>query len=326
MVYPYPSAPDQAVMPKSRYELFTIFSALFPVFALIALGYFLRVRRFPGDAFWPLAERITYFIFFPALVFSNLYRAPLAELSLWSMVLTLAGATVLVGLLTVILRRPLGMGGPAFTSVFQGAVRFNTFVGIAAAAALLGESGLTFAAIAMATLIPLVNVLCVFVLLRHSSDEHSGMQKVLVALAKNPLILACVVGILFNALAIPLPGFGLATIDALGRASLPIGLLAVGAGLQFRAITSSKKDLAIASVLKLMVLPLVTAALGMWLGLSGDALFIAVLFTALPTAPSAYILARQLGGDTTLMASIITIQTALAAVTLPIVLSFLLNG
>ncbi|MBB5022081.1 AEC family transporter [Desulfurispira natronophila] len=301
-----------------------IFSALFPVFALIVLGYLLRARGFPGDAFWPLAERITYFIFFPALIFSNLYQAPLEELSLLNMVATLALATTMTGLVLVVLRRPLGMAGPAFTSVFQGGVRFNTFVGIAAAAALLGDAGLTFAAIAMATLIPLVNVLCVFVLLRHSSDERNGLGAVLLALLKNPLILACIMGISFQLLSIPMPHFGIATVEALGRASLPIGLLAVGAGLQFSAITSSKKDLAISSVVKLIFMPLTVAALGVSLGLQGDALVIVVLFAALPTAPSAYILARQLGGDTTLMASIITIQTALAALTLPVVLSFLL--
>ena len=142
------------------------FAALVPIFALILLGYCLRRYRIVPDEFWAPMEKLTYFIFFPLLLLDNLSKANLGDLSVLPMALALMSAILAVTLGLYLLRRRLNLAGPAFSSVFQGSVRPNTFVGLAAASALFGVPGVTLFAIGLASVVPMVNVLCVVVLSR----------------------------------------------------------------------------------------------------------------------------------------------------------------
>jgi len=295
-----------------------ILGALGPIFALILLGLGLRRLGFPGDGFWPAAERLTYFLLFPALLVNRLALARLEEYAVGPVavvvVILLLGMTALV----YALRPWLGVDGPAFSSVYQGAIRFNTYVGLAVALAMFHAEGGTVAALVMALMIPMINVLCVLVLSAHAGGSIS-VTGVLRGLITNPLILACLVGIGLNLSGIGLPWGSAAMLDILARAALPLGLLAVGAGLRLAAL--SRLGLLVAvSALKLLALPALAATL-CWLVQPGQ-LETAVLmtFAALPGSSTAYILARQLGGDAPLMAAIVTVETGLALVTLPAVL------
>jgi predicted permease len=140
------------------------------------------------------------------------------------------------------------------------------------------------------------------------------------ALLRNPLILACLLGIGLNLGGIGLPGWSADAIELLGNAALPLGLVAVGVALRPQALWHSGRAFWLSSALKLIVTPLIVMALAWIVGLHGAHRDIALLFAALPTATSAYILARQLGGDAELMAAVITGQTLLAMATLPLLL------
>jgi len=298
-------------------------AALLPVFAIIALGYAFRRLDFPGQGFWAPAERLTYFVLFPALLVNNLAQAEFGDLPAGPMALGIGIAFTALSLALIALRRRFPVDGPGFTSVFQGAVRMNTYVGLAGAVALGGEVGLTLAAVAIAVIVPLVNLFSVSVLCRYAGDRPASLGRIAGELARNPLLLACVAGLSLNALGWGVPLGGGAVLKLLGRAALTIGLLAAGAGLQLRRVGSSRGVILATSALKLIALPLLTAVACRLLGVSGLPATIAVLFGALPGAPSSYILARQMGGDAPLMASIITVETALACLTLPAVLSWL---
>jgi len=306
--------------------MIAILVSLLPVILLIGLGYVFRRSGFPGDSFWYQVERLTYFVLFPALLVDSLARADLGPLAVGPMAAAMATATLLVSGLVVAARPLLDLDGPTFTSVFQGAIRFNTYVGIAAAAAIYGSAGLTLSAVAMAVLIPLVNVLSVIVLLRHGSvaagEGPAGGRLLLSMVVQNPLILACLAGGLLNfAGGLPPLGIGEA-IHVLGAAALPLGLLAVGAGLDPAGINATRAPLLVSAVARLVVMPL-AMLFGCYLfGVSGLTATIAVLFGALPGASTAYILARQLGGDAGLMANIITVTTLAAIVTMPAILAF----
>lgn len=296
-------------------------AALAPVFAIILLGYGLKRFGFPGDAFWPAAERITYYLFFPALLFGNLARGDFGNMAAAPMALALATAVLAVAGTLLILRRRLPFDGPAFTSVFQGSIRPNTYVGLAGAAALYGPRGLTLAAMAIVTLIPLVNLLCVPTVSRYGANGKKGAWASVLEVARNPLILSCAAGFAANALALPFPRFLFDVVDILARTALPLALLAVGAGLRFGGMSSRVAGIALSSAAKLATLPLIVLA-GLWLlGVRGEPAVIAMLFAALPTSASSYILARQLGGDHVLMAAIITFHTLASVVTLPLLLS-----
>ena len=299
-------------------NLSLILGALGPIFALILLGLGLRRFGFPGDGFWPAAERFTYFILFPALLVHRLALSRLGDYAVLPVAFIIVALLLTMTALVYALRSWLNVDGPAFTSVYQGVIRFNTYVGLAVVLALFHAEGGTAAALVMAIMIPLINVLCVLVLSAHA-HQLVTVNGVLRGLLTNPLILGCLIGIGLNVSGIGLPWGSAAVLEILARAALPLGLLAVGAGLQLDGL--ARPGLLVAtSGLKLLALPAL-AALFCWIVQPGR-LETAVLitFAALPGATAAYILARHMGGDASLMAAIITVETALALITLPLVL------
>jgi len=294
---------------------------ILPVFLLIFLGQLCRRRAFPGDGFWAPAERLTYFLLFPALLAITLAEADLSELTVLPAALGVVGAVLAMTGLALMLRPWLGVGGGAFTSFYQASVRFNTYIGLSVAYGLWGEAGLAASAVVLGAVVPLVNVTSIFVLTRYGTAAQPSLVGVARQIATNPLILAILLGAALNLSGIGPPLVIGDMLRILGRAALPIGLLAVGAALDLEAARRAKRVSGLASVLKLAGLPTLAYGLGLAFGASGVALSVGVLFAALPTATSAYILARQLGGDAAFMANLCTLQTLLALVTLPLVLA-----
>ncbi|WP_028303016.1 AEC family transporter [Oceanospirillum maris] len=302
-----------------------ILDALVPVFMVIMVGTLFHFVRFPGGDFWPLVERFTYFFLFPAMLVSKMANAKIDQVAVDKIALAIILLLVAMTTLVVVLKPLLTKSGPAFTSIYQGGLRFNTYVVLAAAEALYGESGLTTAAVAMAIMIPLINVFCVCIFAVYVGQSGSGILATLKALVKNPLIVGCVVGMLLNVTGIGLPGWSAAAFSIVSNAALPLGLLAVGFALNLSAIKEASWPLISSSLLKLMVMPVVATLIGYYVGLSEIEIGVLLLFAAMPTATSSYILARQLGGHAPLMAAITTAQTLLAMITLPIVLQLLPN-
>ncbi|WP_048307440.1 AEC family transporter [Halomonas sp. PR-M31] len=292
--------------------------ALGPLFLLILLGAIFGWRRWPGDAFWPHLERLIYFVLFPAMLLATLATTDVSQVPTARLGVTLLGSMAMFAALLWILRARLDLDAAAFTSVFQGALRFNTYVGVAGAAALHGNAGATTAAVAVALMVPVVNVLCVASFVAAGTLGPSSVTKSLSALLRNPLILACLGGIALNLSGIGLPGWSEKTVSLLGRAALPLGLVTVGVALRPQALMRLDAGVWTANLTKLMLMPALVLALSLVLGLDPVSRDIALLFAALPTATSAYILARQLGGDAELMAALITGQTLLAMLTLPL--------
>ncbi|MGB5884182.1 MAG: AEC family transporter [Desulfobulbales bacterium] len=298
----------------------SILTSLLPVFVIIICGYGFKKSGFPGDDFWPGTERMVYYILYPALLFSSSAGASWEFFSVASMVWAILGAFFVMSSLLLLIRPKLASTDASFTSVFQGSLRFTSYIGFAAAFSLFGEEGLYLAAVFITVMIPVVNILCVMVLVRYGGQK-GGWSWIFITVIKNPLILACLAGMAFNLLGLQLPKMAENFTTILGRGSLPLGLLAVGASLQLNSIKKAGNALIYACLLKLILMPLL-----MWLSctlLDVDSLStaVAVLFAALPGSPLSYILAKQLGGDTRLMSSIITVQTGISMLSLPIVIA-----
>lgn len=293
----------------------TVLLATLPVFVLIVLGLVLARTGFVATGFWAPAEKLTYYALFPPLIVVTLAEAnlTLADVADAAIALTVAILAMTVGLMATrtLVREPVGV----FASTVQGAVRMNTYIGLAIAAGLFGDAGVTAAAIAIAVIVPVVNVISV---LAHGTDvKPLALAR---QLATNPLILACVIGLALNGSGMGLPPVIGPTLEILGRGALTIGLLAVGAALDFGEVRQFAGRIAVTTLLKLAVLPLITAFLCLAVGLDGITASVVVMYNGLPTATSAYILARQLGGHAPLMAGLTTVQTAVAAVTLPMLM------
>ncbi len=297
--------------------------AILPIFILIFLGTGLRRLGGLGEGFWRSAERLVYFVLFPPLLFTTLATADFAALAAGELALAMvAGAGALMVLLSL-LRPVLGVDGPAFTSLAQGSLRQNTYIGFSAAFALYGTEGLAAAAIWVAAVTPIANVYCIGLLARYGTGAQPGALAVARAVLRNPIILASLAGAGANLAGLALPSVADEVLAILARGALPLGLLAVGAGLDFAAVRRGGRALPLAVLAKLGVLPLFVLAALEAFAIGGLGATVALLVAGLPTAPTSYILARQLGGDARLLAGIITVQTACAMVTLPLVLTLL---
>ncbi|AOK60508.1 AEC family transporter [Burkholderia ubonensis] len=297
-----------------------VLTALIPVFVLILMGFVLRQRRLLPDEFWLPCETLNYYAMFPALMFSQVAKANLTQFPVRPIAIAILGAVAASAALLYAWRMWSRQPGAVFSSVIQGALRPNTYVGVAAAAAMYGSVGLTLTSISIAVAIPLLNVASIIILMHHGSGGAPSARQIGGALLRNPVIMSVVLGAAFNLGGLSLPEVASSVLSILGAASLPLGLLAVGAGLDVKAATAARGPVFQSSVIKLLLVPLLTFWIGFSLGIRGPALTTIVLFNALPCTPSAYIMAKLLGGDHRLSAGIITVQTVLAAFTMPLVL------
>ena len=303
-----------------------VLAALIPVFLLIAAG--VLVRRFvvTEDHHWIGIERLVYFVLFPALLIDTLALADLSKVPVATGGSALLIAVLLMGAFCLALRplltRWLRIDGPAYTSVFQGATRWQTFAALAVAGNLYGEFGLALASVAAIAMIPVLNVMSIWVLAHFAAPSRPAWRDVALAIVRNPLIWSCVIGILLNVGHVPIPKPVHAFADALGRASLALGLLLVGAGLEIRGLIRPAPATFVASVLKLAVMPALAIGIGILLGAHGANLAVVACCASVPTASSAYVLARQMSGDTALMAEILTVETVLAMITMPIAIDW----
>ncbi len=296
-----------------------ILTALWPVFALLLLGYLARRFDFPGEAFWEPAERATYYVLFPVLLVYKLSLADIAAVPLLDVAVAVVAILAAGSVVLLLGQRYWPVSNARFTSIYQGGIRFNTYVGLAASVALFGDSGLAAAAVIIAVMVPLLNLLCVIVFVRYAQQE-ADLGKMFQAVLKNPLILACLLGILLNLGGLGLPQPVQSVAGLLSGMALPLALLAIGAGLNLAAVRSAGHAVVYSSLVKLLFVPLVMSLICYLFIDSYVVAAVLVLFSALPTAPSAYILARQLGGDAPVMAAIITCQTLLSMLTLPAIL------
>jgi predicted permease len=301
-----------------------VLAALLPVFLLIVLGFGLKRSLMRLETQWHGLERLTYYVLFPALLIETLVKADLSKVPVAGVGGALLLSALLMSLLCLALRPLLArwaVDGPAFTSVFQGATRWQTYVALAVSANLYGDTGLALASVAMVAIIPLVNVFSVAVLAHYASPEKQSVRAIVMTVVRNPLIWACAIGLAINVAHLPLPRIWHEVADALGRSSLGIGLLVTGAGLHLEGMFRPSLAASVAVFLKLVLMPALAIALALWFGLSGANLAIVAACSAVPASSSAYVLARQMGGDAPLLAQIITLQTILAALTMPIAIA-----
>lgn len=288
----------------------SIITILLPDFALIVIGFMLQRLTDWGASFWAGMEKMVYFILFPSLLFYATSRAPL-DFASTGKLLHVALAAILCGIALGWLAKPLFRPGPMlFESGVQTAFRFNSYMGLAVAYRLAGDQGTALMALIIGFSVPICNMAAVHALV-HKGD---GLLK---ELAKNPLLLATVGGLLFNLVGLQMPEVIGTTLSRMGNAAIALGLILVGAGLRLSGLHEAKAMAGYFIAVKLLALPAIAFGLGHWIGLSTLQLQIAVMFCALPTASSSYVLATRMGGNGPFVAFLISAGTLLSIVTLP---------
>jgi predicted permease len=281
-----------------------------PDFLLIALGWALHHKFKYTREFFNGAERLVYFVLFPALLFQSILRTPLTA-GHTALLAQAVALTVAVGVALVWLAAPVLRPEPrAQASAAQCGFRFNTYMALGLSASLSGPRGQAVMALIVGLAIPLVNVAAVYGLARHSGGRP--LKEIL----RNPLVISTVLGVVCNLAGVELPrpvGIGL---DRLGTAALALGLMCVGASLTWGR--GHGKLTAWVIAVKLLVMPLM-ALVAVWaLRLPDLEARMLLLFWTLPTASASYVLAVRMGGDGRLVALIISLCTLLSALTIPL--------
>src|SRR3982750_4477946 len=185
-----------------------VIAALLPVFLLIVLGFILKRTLMRLETQWHGLERLTYYVLFPVLLVQTLVKADLSKVPVAGVGGALLLSAFLMSLLCLALRPLLArtaVDGPAFTSIFQGATRWQTYVALSVSGSLFGNPGLAIASVAMIAIVPMVNVFSVAVLAQYASPEKRSAGSIVVTVAGNPLIWACAIGLALNVTHIPLP-------------------------------------------------------------------------------------------------------------------------
>ena len=302
----------------------TTVNALAPIFLTVLVGVALYRTKIIDDDMWSVLEHTVYYVLLPALIFGKIASADLSSAPVVAMgsAMLLAIGTMFALLLfaRVRLMTWMTLTGAGYSSVFQGATRWNNFVALSIITALYGPEGLTLAAIGLAAMIPALNIVNVTVISHHAGGTAPDAGRIVGIIARNPLVLAGVFGAAANLIGLPTPAVALDTLQIIGSGALGLGLLTVGAGIRPRAALVDPAPVLLSSALKLLLMPLLMLIWTLILGVGGTAQAVAVVSGAVPTASTSYILARQLGGDAVLMANVITAQVMLAAVTLPLVI------
>lgn len=266
-------------------------------------------------------EDLAYWVLLPAIIFINVGTSDFSEMPVIELTLAVLGTFCTLAVLTLVLqpllKKKFAINGPRFTSIFQGAVRWNAFVAMAIAANSFGEEGVALVAVIMAVMIPSANLLCVTVLSIYAGGSVPSAKMLLKELAKNPFILSVAAGAVLNLSGGGIPDFIANYLVFLGSAALPIAVLCVGAALDLGALRRPGPALTAALIIRNIIAPAIAACFALFIGLQDIAFTIVVLVFSVPSAGASFVLARKMGGDAKLMAEILTLQTVAAALTIP---------
>ena len=300
-----------------------VLNNLFPVFALILFGVLLKQWHLTDDVFLKTADKLTYYIFFPLLLFWKIGGASTALFTnsgLYKAVLcTVFAVYVLSTIFIIVFKVPDYQAG----TFSQSCYRFNSYIGVAIVLNALGEEGIKHFAILIGMIIPVINVLCVSTL-TWFSKKHTVLLKRLAQTAKalisNPLILACIGGILYAKLWQGFPPFIDNALKLSSAVALPLAMLSIGGALTLSTVRDHFKMSLVSCVFKLLVLPVIGYFFLIGFGVPGLALKVGLIYFALPTSPALYILSSQLNSDTDLASASIALSTILSFFSLSIAL------
>ena len=290
---------------------------LLPDFLLIVLGFVLCHRSALNRPVWEAAEKLVYYLLFPVLLFNSILKSPLQPAQTLSLAAAAVGTVAVGVVIAFAIGRWPGVDARLHASGAQTAFRFNSFIGLALSERLGGPQGLAWMALCIALCVPLCNVAAVWPLARHGGHPY-GRE-----LLRNPLILSTLAGLVANLAGLKFPEAVATTLQRIGLAALPLGLMATGAGLHFGRLKAGPGLAAALMAVRHAVLPALAIGLTAALALPPEQRTIIVLFAALPTASSAYVLAARMGGDGGYVAGLVTLSTLLGMVSVPLWLALL---
>lgn len=292
--------------------------SVLPLLLVIAAGYGLAKTGMIPRGSWGAIETLSFRGLIPATLILAIAGSDLSVARFGGFGAALLGTLVLVslGLLSLRLLPHRRLDNPAFTTLFQSTIRWNAFVALAASEQFL-DDGIAILAVAIALLIPLINILCI-VILASFGPARLRLSQIAGTVLRNPLVQACAVGLALNLSGFSLPEALADTLELIGRGALAVGLMAVGAGMSLTRLARADLRALSGALLRPVMLPVVFVAIGMLTGLPSQQLFAGALVFSAPAASNGFIVAKQMGGDADLYADILTWQVGLSLLIMPL--------
>jgi predicted permease len=300
-----------------------VLSSLFPVFSLLFVGYLLRRFGLTNDIFLKTSDKLIYFIFFPLLLFWKIGAAPTGSLLNWDLCLGALIAIALVYIISAVALKIFRVSDFKAGSFSQSCYRFNTYIGMAIIFYALGEGGIKHFGILIGFVIPFINLLAVPTLIWYSGKQltrQAGLKVFFKEIVTNPLILACLAGLLYSRTIQVFPQFVDNTFRLSSAVALPLALISIGGALTLQSLRGNFSISLVAAVIKLTILPCVGYLLLKTLHVTGMPFKVGMIFFALPTSAAIYILSSQLNSDTELASASVVVSTLFSFISLTSVL------
>jgi predicted permease len=296
---------------------------LFPVFALLLFGHLLKRIGITQDAFLTTADKLIYFVFFPLLLFWKIGGAASERIGDPGLYKAAICAVISVYVLSTLYIKIFRVGAFQAGSFSQSCYRFNTYIGMAVILSALGEDGARQYSILIGLVIPLINVLAVSTLTWFAEEKLSLKKRLSLtvkAVLTNPLIIACLAGIVYWKWIGGFPVFLDNTFRLASFVTLPLALLSIGGALTLSGIKKYYKLSLVACVFKLIILPLIGYFFLKTFGAAGLSFKVGMIYFTLPTSTALYILSAQLSSDTQLASAVIALSTLLSFFSLSLAL------
>lgn len=291
-------------------------NAVASLFVIIATGYGAKHLLHLEKEYIGRFNSLVFHTLMPLMLFNNIYTSDIrGGISFRCLGLALAVLAVLF-LLTWLFVKRVEPDNRQRGVMIQGSLRSNVLLlGLPLVQELCPGADLATMSVMLAIIVPFYNVLAV-ITLETFSRKQIDVKKILLGIAKNPLILASVAGILVNLSGLRLPGLLAKPISQLGASATPVALLLLGAMFEFRDVSLYRRNLAICMALRLLVYPGVALPLAALAGLRGPEFAALISVFATPTAVASFSMALQMGGDPELAASVVTLTTLLSSATM----------
>ena len=297
-------------------NLILSFTVVFPLFAQLVLGYILkRLGLFDGHALQK-CNRLVFMVFLPCLLFLNVYNADISQDFNGTFLLCAAGVVFLSFCVLMFLVPLFEKDRKKRGVLVQGIFRSNfALFGVPVAISLFGEGNIGIASILTAVVIPMYNVLSVIALETFRGGKPN-VKNMLKGVARNPLILSTVTGLVLLLLGIRLPGVVESTIQSVSKIASPMSLLVLGGTFEFSKLRGNLLEMAAGIAGRLIVVPALFLPVFAALGFRGVEMGAALVMLASPTAVSSFPMAIEMDADGTLAGQIVVGTTLFCIVTM----------
>jgi hypothetical protein len=311
--------------------MLSAFTSVAPIFALIALGYAIRKSLIPDMSFWDQSNKLLYWVLMPTLLFYHSSTIDLSNDAFGKYTIVILTSFGIATVVSLLLSKLFRFDVKVLSSVLQGSIRHNSFIVLALAGKLFGSEGIVLVTIGMAILITASNLVIVGTvvgLLREKEKNvnlYRNIYDLFISVAQNPILISICAGLVFSWMhgkdIIVLHD----TMRLLGNTALPFILLVIGANMRIMRLTGEAFPIIISVVIKMIFIPILLFFIAKHFDLTDLEASVVILFGLVPTAATSYSVAKQLGGDHDLMASIITVQTLVAFISIPLLVGLLLT-